>query len=450
MSLILFGTELKKMPLSWIYHRTMTLGKPLIMAVLNQRLKNGKEDPERIKERFGQTTYPRPDGPLMWVHVASVGEAQSMLPVIALFLNSQENAHVMVTSITRTSAELLSKRLPQRAFHQYLPVDRPKWVKRFLDYWHPDLILWAESELWPTLLGEINERRIPTALLNARMSAKSFKNWSRLPSLATKILSAFTVILTQTDTDTESYTKLGGRNVMTLGNIKYAAAPLPFNTDDLSALQHATQGRNIWLYASTHNGEEEIAARIHRALKKSIPDLLTIIIPRHPERRDTIREEITTIYPDLNLTQRTDKKILPTHGTDIYLAATLGELGLFYRLSPLSVIGRSLSKDGGGGHNPLEAAQIKSAVIHGNHVQNLADIFTPMDAVGAAVSVKNADELLETIEFYLKNPANRDDLAEKAYRFAKEQDDILVKLVEELEPLFLLADLPILTAKENV
>lgn len=211
------------MPLFWLYKRTMTFGKPVIMGLLNQRLKNGKEDPDRIQERFGQPNRSRPENsPLMWVHVASVGEAQSMLHLINLFLDQNKTGSVLVTSITRTSAALLEKRLPHRAFHQYLPVDRPKWVKRFLDYWHPDLVLWAESELWPSILSEIGKRHLPMALINARMSPNSYKNWSRAKNMAQNILSAFTIILTQTDTDKNYYLNLGARSVTTIGNIKFA------------------------------------------------------------------------------------------------------------------------------------------------------------------------------------------------------------------------------------
>jgi len=225
------------MPLFWLYKRTMTVGKPIIMSLLKQRLKDGKEDPERLQERFGMPSRARPDGgPLMWVHVASVGEAQSMLHIINLFLEQHKEGSVLVTSITRTSASLLEKRLPARAFHQYLPVDRPKWVKRFLNHWHP----------------EIGKRHLPMALLNARMSANSFKNWSRLKGFSQDILSAFTVILTQTDTDKEYYTRLGARSVVTIGNIKFASQPLPVSEGDLTDLKSAISGRPIWVYASPY------------------------------------------------------------------------------------------------------------------------------------------------------------------------------------------------------
>lgn len=435
------------MPLFWIYKRTMTFGKPVIMSFLNQRLKNGKEDPERLQERFGMPSRLRPEnGPLMWVHVASVGEAQSMLHLIDLFLEQNQTGSVLVTSITRTSAALLEKRLPARAFHQYLPVDRPKWVKRFLDYWQPSLILWAESELWPSILSDIKNRHIPMALINGRMSQKSFKNWSRVKTLAQDILSAFTVILTQTETDKNYYTNLGARSVITTGNIKFAASPLPYEENDLKLLQESTANRPIWVYASTHAGEEELAVKTHLDIADYVPNLLTIIIPRHPERRADILKSLAPFK--LNITTRTQYKILPDANTHIYLVDTLGELGLFYRLSPLSVIGRSFSVDGGGGHNPLEAAQLKSAILHGSSVQNLSDIYTPMNEQGAALCLKSPEDLAPTLRAFLTDKESLNKLAEKGYHYAQSQKQILSKVIEECEPVFLLAELPVLHEKK--
>jgi 3-deoxy-D-manno-octulosonic-acid transferase len=434
------------MPLSWIYKRTMTFGKPVIMGFLNQRLKNGKEDPERLQERFGMPSRSRPENsPLMWVHVASVGEAQSMLHLIDLFLEQHQTGSVLVTSITRTSAALLEKRLPARAFHQYLPVDRPKWVKRFLDYWQPTLILWAESELWPSILSEIELRHIPMALINARMSQKSFKNWSRVKGLAQDILATFTVILTQTDIDKNYYTELGARSVITTGNIKFAAIPLPCDADDLKSLQIAIGNRPLWVYASTHAGEEELAAKVHSDICTFIPELLTIIIPRHPERRADILKSLEPF--GLNITPRSQHKILPNTKTDIYVVDTLGELGLFYRLSPLSVIGRSFSTDGGGGHNPLEAAQLKSAILHGPHVQNLSDIYTPMMEAGATLCLKSPEDLAPAIRAFLTDKESLNKLSEKGYNYSQSQTQILSNVIEELEPVFLLAELPVLKTR---
>lgn len=431
------------MTLFWLYKKTMTIGKPAIAAVLKRRLENGKEDPNRIEERYGQPSAARPDGPLLWIHVASVGEAQSMLPMAKLFLDQTPSGHVLVTSITRTAADLLSKRLPDRTIHQYLPVDRPSWVRRFLNHWRPDVVLWAESELWPCMIMEINKRRIPAALLNARMSPRSFSKWSKVRSLAESILSGFTVILTQTQKDFEYYSALGGRSVVVTDNIKYCAAPLPYDPAELASLQSAIGSRPCWLYASTHKGEEELALKVHKTLQAIWPDLLTIVVPRHPERSS----EVESFYKDssISVCKRTDFKT-PECDTSIFLVDTLGELGLFYRAAPISCVGRSFSDDGGGGHNPLEPALLHSAVLHGPNVQNLQDIYDQMNAAGAAIKVDTADDLTRTIARLLEQPTELAGQRDSGFRFASGKSYVLDKVTEELEPLFLMAHLPLLKA----
>jgi 3-deoxy-D-manno-octulosonic-acid transferase len=431
------------MALLWFYSQIMTLGKPIIMGALKNRINRGKEDPDHIQERYGMASRLRPDGELLWVHVASVGEAQSLLPLIDLYLKQNCDSSVLVTSITTTSAELLSKRLPPRAFHQYLPVDRPKWVKRFLEYWQPTLVFWAESELWPIMISEIGKRRLPMALINARLSEKSYRNWSYVRKYAEDILSAFTVILTQTESDKKFYQSLGARSVVTVGNIKFAASDLPINSNDYQVLQEKIINRPVWVYASTHAGEEELAVATHLKLKEIHPNLLTIIIPRHPDRRETIVNKISS--DGLVITSRTNLKVLPKVETDIYLVDTLGELGLFYKLCPIAMIGRSFSEDGGGGHNPLEALRLGSVVLHGPNTQNLQDIYSQLHHCGVAQLIQNPDDLATTILHLLNNPNDMNNLKDRGLSFINNHNDVLKKLIEELEPVFLLAEHPVLT-----
>lgn len=433
------------MSLFWLYKKTMTLGTPLIRHVLNKRVRLGKEDPARLSERFGKASINRPDGSLMWVHVASVGEAQSMLPMIDLFLSQNEEAHVLVTTITRTAATLLEKRLPERAFHQYLPIDRLKWVRCFLDHWTPDLVLWAESELWPVTMAELAKRRLPVALLNARMSPQSFKNWSRAKGLAEHILSAFTVILTQTEQDKTYFDQLGGRSVVVSDNIKYCAEPLPVEERLLSQTLQAIGSRPCWVYASSHKGEEELALQVHLALKSTFPDLLTIVVPRHPERSS----EIDSFYQEQPISfSKYSLNPIPDLSCELYLVDTLGLLGLYYRACPITCIGRSFSDDGGGGHNPLEPALLRSAVLHGPHIQNLQEIYDQMDAAGASVLLERKDDLVTSLSRYFSSPDRLEQQRQKGYDFAMSKRHVLDKVIEELEPVFLLANLPLLTPKD--
>lgn len=438
--------DFSSMSLFWLYKKTMTVGRPLIGAVLSRRVAQGKEDPARLDERCGIPSLPRPAGALMWVHVASVGEAQSMLPMVSLFLDQNPSAHVLITSVTRTAAELLAKRLPPRSFHQYLPVDRTKWVRRFLDHWKPDVVLWAESELWPVMVVELNKRHLPVALLNARMSPKSFRNWSRAKGMAEQILSSFTVILTQTEQDKNYYTALGGRSVVVTDNIKYCAEPLPCDAAELETLRQAIGGRPVWVYASTHAGEEELALDVHRQLEKSFPDLLSVIVPRHPERAaqlDSFFQENGASVDFRN------QKPIPDSSTKLYVVDRLGELGLFYRLAQIACIGRSFSDDGGGGHNPLEAALLGCAVLHGPDIQNLQDIYDQMDRNGAAIPLAHKSDLPPALASLFSDLGRLATQRQKGYDFAQSKTHILKTIIEELEPVFLMAHLPVLKAEQK-
>ena len=307
---------------------------PALDLLLASRLKKGKEDPARLDERKGQTALLRPAGPLVYLHAASVGESQAAMILIHRLLAAYPALTILVTSGTITSAATLAKNLPPRALHQFAPLDRLEWVRRFLNHWRPDAVLWMESELWPNMLGEIKSRSIPAALINARLSDKSYKRWRLFKSSAADVLSAFSTVLAQTQKDALRFKALGVDNVIVTDNIKYSAHPLPADDAQLHTLQTSLGDRPLWLYASTHEGEELLAARVHARLKTTIPDLLTIIVPRHPSRRESILKTLSAY--DLKLQMRTDAKITPASTTDLYIADTLGELGLFYRLAPVA------------------------------------------------------------------------------------------------------------------
>lgn len=427
------------MSLLWLYKNTMKLTGPLIRKTLLGRARLGKEDINRLTERQGISSLPRTEGPLIWLHAASVGETQSLLKLIHLIASQMPDTQILVTSITVTASDFLASRLPKQAFHQYLPVDHPAWVRRFVNYWRPDVVLWAESELWPNTLAALKKRHTPVALLNARLSEKSFKRWSKIKNTAEAMLSSFAIIMCQTEKDKEYFSSLGGRSLVVTDNIKHSADPLPCDTNNLARLQTAIASRPLWLFASTHDGEEEIALRVHQNLLAKFPDLLTIIAPRHPSRRQEILEKIGN--QGIQVTSRTAEHLLPSPETGIYLADTLGEMGLLLRVSPITCMGRSLSRDGGGGHNPLEPALLRSAVLHGPHVQNLQDIYDTMAQSGACQIVHNEDELAGTLGNLLTHPDQLIKLQETGYNFAQSKSEILDHILEELEPLFLSANL---------
>jgi 3-deoxy-D-manno-octulosonic-acid transferase len=338
----------------------------------------------------------------------------------------------MVTTGTLSSATLMAQKLPARAFHQFYPLDCPAWVSRFLDHWKPDMALWMESELWPNMLSEIGRRNIPAALVNARMSDKSFKNWTTLRALVSPLLSSFSAILTQTDRDKARFESLGAKNVTTTDNIKFSATPLPCDEDHLSVLKTAVVDRPIWLFASTHKGEEEMACRIHDVLKSNLPDVLTIIGPRHPERRAEILENCKSY--GLNMRLRGTEKTPPHADTDIYIADTLGELGLFYTLSPVACIGRSFSDDGGGGHNPIEAAQLDCAVLYGPNVQYQKEIYEEMDAAGAAKMMVDEHRMADTIHSFLTDADKLAAQQSVGRVYADRKSAVIERVITALEP----------------
>ena len=322
---------------------------PLVYLYLKRRLKRGKEDPVRFRERQGLPGKVRPPGPLVWIHAASVGEATAMLALIERLLRERPALQILVTTGTVTAARLLETRLPSRAWHQFAPVDLPHWIGRFLDHWRPDLALWVESELWPNLVWETHARGVSMVLLNGRLSARSYMRWRWFPGLIGPVLGAFALCLAQDRVQAERLRSLGASKIAVAGDLKAAADALPVDALQLENLRQQIGRRPVWLAASTHAGEEEIVADVHREIALIRPDLLTMIVPRHPGRGDAIARMLT----DRGLQPARRRHGEPITGrTDIYLADTMGELGLFYALAGISFVGGSLVAKGG--HNPFE------------------------------------------------------------------------------------------------
>ena len=326
-----------------LYHWTTRLGGPAIEWYLQRRMNRGKEDALRFAERKGRTAIARPSGPLIWLHGASVGEAQALLPLIDRLVQGGQ-ATVLLTTGTVTSARLLKDRLPKGAFHQFVPVDHPQWVKSFLDHWQPQLALWSESDFWPNLLEQTHRRGIPMVLLQGRVSPSSYRQWLRFPRFIGRILGHFDLCLAQTPADAQRLTTLGARKVVYAGNLKLAVPPLPAADEQVARLIRQIDGRPTWIAASTHPGEEAICARVHQALKSKHPRLLTIIIPRHPPRAPDIALGIAQM--GLTVAMRSlDQTIEDT--LDVYIADTIGEMGLFFRAAPIVFMGKSLCAEGG-------------------------------------------------------------------------------------------------------
>lgn len=411
-----------------LYRGLTTLGAPLIAYYLDRRMARGKEDRIRFGERRGISSQARPEGKLVWLHAASIGESVSMLPVIER-LQAEVGTTVLITTGTVTSAELMAERLPEGAIHQYVPVDRLPWVRRFLDHWRPDLVLWAESEFWPNLLVETAERGVPLILLNGRISDRSFAKWRRQPRLMRRLLDCFVLCLGQTPTDAERLSLLGAKRVACRGNLKFAALPLPVDEAALTVLSARMGDRPRWLAASTHPGEEALAGRVHQALSAAYPDLLTIVVPRHPNRGDDVAAELTA--QGLRVAQRGAGEEI-TAETQILLADTLGEMGLFIRLAPIVFMGKSMI--GQGGQNPLEPARLGASVLFGPHMDNFAEIASRMCAARAAEQVASEPALVEAVSRRLADPSMLALYGGTAHDFAQAEDDVLDGVLAEIAP----------------
>jgi len=400
---------------------------PLLPFYLNRRATKGKEDKARIKERFGHAGQPRPNGHLVWLHGASVGETMMLLPLIDKILE-RPDTHVLLTSGTVTSAELMAKRLPDRAIHQYVPVDTPGAVKRFLAHWQPDAAIWAESEIWPNLIRGAKKSGIPLALINARMSDSSIMRWKKHGvKNAKSVFGNFEFILAGNESTAKGLSGLLGRDIPMLGNLKNAAPPLPVNETELTRLQMQIGKRTVWCAASTHAGEDEMMLTAHKALLHTHKDALLILIPRHPERGDDIAKLI-----DRPFARRASGHDV-NDNTQVYLMDTIGELGLAYRFSGVTVMGGAFM-DTLAGHNPLEPARLGNAVLSGPYVASFQDTYDAMIDSGAALCVA-ADALTQALTVLISTPSALAKTQKLAKAFADNQDSVLDAVWERLEPL---------------
>lgn len=413
-----------------LYRLATSFGAPLIAHYLKKRMKRGKEDPKRFHERLGQPQLPRPEGHLIWLHGASVGEALSMLPVINEILSRANAPSVLVTTGTVTSARLMRERLPEGAIHQYVPVDRLPYVTQFLEHWRPDVALWFESELWPNLVTETHHKKIPMVLVNARMSPPSFKKWQQWPGFAKKLLQCFDLVLAQTDSDVERYSALGANQVERIGNLKFAVPPLPCDEGTLVEIRTRTGLRPMWLAASTHDGEEKIAWDVHTTVKATHRDLLTVIVPRHPDRGNQIAQMLRE--DGANVAIRSNSEPV-TPETDIYLADTLGELGLFFRLSTIVFMGKSLVPSGG--QNPIEPARLGAAILSGPHTWNFEEVTTAMQAAGGLEVVADPEHLADAVAKDLGNPSRAQSRAQAALKYAEAESAVLERFIDRISPL---------------
>lgn len=410
-----------------VYRGFAAAAAPLTPLLLSYRLKHGKEDPARLSERRGEPNMVRPPGSLVWLHGASVGEITAVLPLIEHI--RAQGFQVLVTSGTVTSAELAQQRLPQGVIHQFVPLDAPRFVASFLEHWRPDLALFVESDLWPNLVLASSARNIPVVLVNGRLSQRSFSRWSLIPSTIGALLKRLDLCLAQSQADATRFTKLGGPRVLMTGNLKLDVPAPPVDPAEFEAVKAALGGRIVFAAASTHPGEETVVIEAHQRLRQNFPGLLTIIAPRHPSRGLAVAEQAVAAGSKVALRSRGDK---PDMETEIYVADTVGELGLIYRLAPIVFMGGSLI--GHGGQNPIEAVKLGAAILHGPHVWNFTDIYTALDQAHGAALVSDPAKLATYIGAWLSSPAEREAVAEAGQRTVTALGGALERTVRALDP----------------
>jgi 3-deoxy-D-manno-octulosonic-acid transferase len=410
------------------YRALTRYAAPVAPLLLAWRTRIGKEEPARRAERYGEASMPRPSGFLVWFHAASVGEANAVLPVIDAIAAEHPEICLLLTTGTVTSAKLARARLPKGAVHQYVPLDNQVYVRRFLEHWQPDLAVFVESEIWPNLVLETNALNIPLVLVNGRMSFRSFRRWRNRPGLSRPLFSAFGLVLAQNERFAQRFTALGAALAVPVGNLKIDAPPPPVDLAGHKKLSAALAGRSVWLAASTHPGEDDIAAVAHLAMKGARPDLLTIIVPRHPDRGPFIARLLSNA--GLKVALRSEGK-LPDASTEIYIADTIGELGLFYNLVPVAFVGGSLVPHGG--QNPVEAIKLGAAVVTGPHWRNFADAYEELLSSGGCALVSEVNDLATAVLLLLEDAQARARMMSRAEGAIGRMGGALPRTIAEIE-----------------
>lgn len=386
-------TALRPTPALQAYAGAARLLGPVASVWLDRRAFAGKEDRTRLSERRGIASLPRPGGALVWLHAASVGESLVALSLAQALTVARNDLSILITSGTVTSAQLIAQRAPDRVMHQFAPVDHPDWAARFIAHWRPDAGVFLESELWPNLITAAGRAHVPLALANARMNEASVRSWGRFSGAFRALASSFEWIGAADARTAEGLERLTGRAPSLVANLKLEAAQPDPDPDALARVRGALGARPVFTAASTHAGEEAILARAHARILQSRPDALMILAPRHPSRADEAGEALRA--QGLGFVRRSDGGA-PQASTPVWLADTLGEMGLWYAVSPAAVIGGSFI-DAIGGHNPVEATRAGSTVITGPYAASFADVYAAYRAHDAVLTAATADEIADAV-----------------------------------------------------
>ena len=391
-----------------------------------------KEDSISYREKLSKIEISREEGFLIWFHVASVGEAMSILPLIESCMEEKKINKILLTSITLSSGKILKKRFNQNAkvIHQFLPLDISVWTSKFLEHWKPNLSIFIDSEIWPNLISQISEKKIPLLLINARITKKSFKRWKLIISFAKKIFEKFDLCIVS-NKESENFLKiLGAKNIKNYGNLKFSNIKTDLNKKLDSDFFNKIKNRKIWCAASTHPTEEILCARSHLKIKESYNNILTIIIPRHIDRIEKIRKELSNLNLKIVLYSKLDQIDI---NTDILLIDTYGEASIFYNISKYVFVGKSTIKSliMDSGQNPIEPARLGCKIFHGPNVSNFVEIYEYLRTLGVTKQVNNSNELsVSLFEEFEKNKGEKSNIKEEIDNYGQ---NILNNVIEELK-----------------
>ena len=362
--------------------------------ILIYRILINKEDKKRFIEKFSLPSKVRKKGKLIWFHGASVGEILSIIPLIKNYENNRSIKQILITSSTLSSSKVLKKYKFRKTIHQFYPIDQIFFTNNFLSYWKPSLAIFIDSEIWPCMFKNLNKKKIPLILLNARITNNSFQNWSKLKNFAESIFNKITVAYPQNIETKNFLKKLNLKKIKEIGNLKFAEN-YEENLHNLSNnLKKELKLKKVWVASSTHRKEEIFCAKTHLELKKRVKNLITIIIPRHIHRVAEIVSEVK----NLNLKSTChSSKLKSLKNIDIYIVDTFGETKKFHKIGSSIFFGGSIIKRGG--QNPLEAARFGAKILHGPNIDNFKDVYKLLKSFGISKRISTPKELASSIIF---------------------------------------------------
>ena len=415
-----------------LYRILMFILKPMVRPLLFVRRMKGLEtkDKNRKSERFGFASIKRPDKKIVWFNASSVGESNSIIPLIDEILKKSSDVFVLVTTTTLTASENMAKKLSgKNAVHQFLPIDRRAYVDRFFNYWKPSIGFFVDSDFWPNLILSAKSHKVPLVLLNGRVSDKSFAKWKNNLAFIKPLAKVFEFSFGKSKDDCKKLSVMGFENPVCVGNLKYAVPPLSYDKEELKTISSQIGKRHLFVVSSTHPGEEELCLSAFMTVKQRFPDVLMIIAPRHPARGEEIKSLVES--NGLKALLRSDKSKI-TKDVDVYIANTMGELGLFYSLSDIAFVGGSLIK--WGGHNPMEPARLHNVVLSGKYVHNFQETYDLLKLEKAVVMVNDEKDFASKLKGLFENPDVQKDYMSRAFYVAEREAAVLERVIEKLEP----------------